>query len=404
MASAGSVFTCKRIQAAPSSNLELSGVVSASGFVNLLGGANIVNPDFSGTITGLSKANVGLANVDNTSDASKPASTAVLAALALKANALNPTFTGDTSVANLTVNGNISMASAGSVFTCKRIQAAPSSNLELSGIVSASGFVNLTGGANIVNPDFSGTITGLTKSTVGLANVDNTSDAAKPLSTAATTALAGKAPVFDLGTGLQWGNILGPGNLILNANGSLPVPDAAIAALFLKADKANPTFTGSVTTPDLTVNGNISMTQSGSVFTCKRIQAAPSSNLEVAGIVVASGDVSITGNLSVTTFFNARSYVAGYVYSGALNQSSGFVLPTLTRTNRANGVYTFTFSPAHPNGTNYCVSAFARTGATAGQTFTAMTVNIVNSTTFNVWARDAAFAAKDADFYLSTVP
>ena len=81
-----------------------------------------MNPDFSGTITGLSKATVGLENVDNTSDASKPASTAVLAALALKANALNPTFTGDATTTNLTVNGNLSMTQAGTSLTVKKIK------------------------------------------------------------------------------------------------------------------------------------------------------------------------------------------------------------------------------------------------------------------------------------------
>ena len=121
----------------------------------------------------------------------------VTAGLMLKADKASPTFTGEATAANLTVNGNLTMTQAGTSLTEKKLQAAPSSNLELSGVVTASGFVNLTGGANIVNPDFSGTITGLSKANVGLANVNDTSDAAKPLSTAVTTALAGKAPVFD---------------------------------------------------------------------------------------------------------------------------------------------------------------------------------------------------------------
>lgn len=40
------------------------------------------------------KADVGLANVDNTSDANKPVSTATTTALALKSNVASPTFTG----------------------------------------------------------------------------------------------------------------------------------------------------------------------------------------------------------------------------------------------------------------------------------------------------------------------
>ncbi len=72
--------------------------------------------------------------------APKANSSDVTAALALKADAANPTFTGDTTATNLTVNGNLSMTQAGTSLTVKKIQAAPSSNLELSGVVSASGF------------------------------------------------------------------------------------------------------------------------------------------------------------------------------------------------------------------------------------------------------------------------
>ena len=44
------------------------------------------NPAFTGTVTGITKAMVGLGNVTNTSDADKPVSTAVANALATKAN------------------------------------------------------------------------------------------------------------------------------------------------------------------------------------------------------------------------------------------------------------------------------------------------------------------------------
>lgn len=77
--------------------------------------------------TGIVKGDVGLGNVDNTSDANKPVSTATQAALNLKANLNNPAFTG--------------------------------------------------------------TVSGITAGMVGLGNVDNTSDANKPVSTATQTAL-----------------------------------------------------------------------------------------------------------------------------------------------------------------------------------------------------------------------
>lgn len=57
--------------------------------------ANIASPTFTGTVSGITKDMVGLGNVDNTSDANKPVSTATQTALNLKANIASPTFTGD---------------------------------------------------------------------------------------------------------------------------------------------------------------------------------------------------------------------------------------------------------------------------------------------------------------------
>ena len=58
-------------------------------------------------IGALTKSSVGLANVDNTSDANKPVSTAQQAALDLKANLANPTFTGTVSLPAVNAAGNI---------------------------------------------------------------------------------------------------------------------------------------------------------------------------------------------------------------------------------------------------------------------------------------------------------
>lgn len=76
---------------------------------------------------GVTKTQVGLSNVDNTSDTNKPVSTPQQAALDFK--------------------------------------------------------------APLVSPSFSGTPTGITKAHVGLGNVDNTADASKPVSTAQQTAI-----------------------------------------------------------------------------------------------------------------------------------------------------------------------------------------------------------------------
>ena len=102
--------------------------------------APIASPTFTGTVSGITKSMVGLGNVDNTSDANKPVSTATQTALNAKANA-----------------------------------------------------VDLNAKAPIASPTFTGTVSGITKNMVGLGNVDNTSDANKPVSTATQTALNGKA-------------------------------------------------------------------------------------------------------------------------------------------------------------------------------------------------------------------
>lgn len=132
-----------------------------------------------GTPTGLSAASVGLGNVDNTSDANKPVSTAQQTALNLKANIASPTFTG-------TVSGiTKSMVGLANVDNTSDAAKPVSSDTQTA--------LNLK--ANLASPSFTGTVSGISKSMVGLGSVDNTSDASKPVSTATQTALDSKANV-----------------------------------------------------------------------------------------------------------------------------------------------------------------------------------------------------------------
>jgi hypothetical protein len=81
-----------------------NGVVSVNGQTGVVTGiattaqvnlkADIASPTFTGTVGGITKTMVGLANVDNTTDVAKPVSTLQQAALNLKANSASPTFTG----------------------------------------------------------------------------------------------------------------------------------------------------------------------------------------------------------------------------------------------------------------------------------------------------------------------
>lgn len=183
------------------------------------------------------KADVGLGNVDNTSDVSKPVSTATQTALNLKANIASPTFTGTVSgVTSAMVGlGNVDNTSDAS----KPVSTAQQTALNLK--------------ANIASPTFTGTVSGVTKSMVGLGSVDNTADTAKPVSTAQQTALDLKAnlasPTF---TGTVAGitkTMVGLGNVDNTSDASKPVSTATQTALDLKSPIANPTFTGVVTAP-----------------------------------------------------------------------------------------------------------------------------------------------------------
>jgi len=74
--------------------------------------ARVASPTFTGTVGGITKDMVGLSNVDNTTDAGKPISTATQTALNLKAPLASPTFSGIVNTADLTVSGNLTVTGA----------------------------------------------------------------------------------------------------------------------------------------------------------------------------------------------------------------------------------------------------------------------------------------------------
>lgn len=83
---------------------------------------------------------------------------------------------------------------------------------------------NFVAGTHYLAPNGNGSaLTGLTKTQVGLSNVDNTSDANKPISTATQTALDGKQATLVSGTNIKTINgnsLLGSGDLTISGGGS----------------------------------------------------------------------------------------------------------------------------------------------------------------------------------------
>lgn len=125
----------------------------------------------------LTKADIGLGNVNNTTDLNKPISTATQAALDLKAN---KTEVGDT-LTGVTLNPATKVLTVATDKTSRTV--------DLSPLVTAQSVtsVNTKTGAVV-----------LVKGDVGLGNVDNTSDLQKPISIATQTALDLKADAANV--------------------------------------------------------------------------------------------------------------------------------------------------------------------------------------------------------------
>jgi hypothetical protein len=82
-----------------------TGTVTIPTGASISGFAPLASPTFTGNVSGITATMVGLGNVTNTSDASKPVSTAQQTALDLKAPLASPTFTGTATFPNVTIDG-----------------------------------------------------------------------------------------------------------------------------------------------------------------------------------------------------------------------------------------------------------------------------------------------------------
>lgn len=143
--------------------------------------------------TGIVKGDVGLGNVDNTSDANKPVSTAQQTALDLKANLASPTFTGTPTLPT----GTIATTQSASDNTTK---------------VATTAFVTTADNlkANLASPTFTGVVTHPTPFTVGATSVTTTGTQLNYLNaatgttgTTSTNLVFSTSPAFitpDLGT------------------------------------------------------------------------------------------------------------------------------------------------------------------------------------------------------------
>jgi len=128
--------------------------------------------------TGIVKADVGLSNVDNTSDANKPVSTATQSALDLKANLAGPTFTGTVVLPSTTSIGNVSATEIGYI----------------DGVTSAIQ-TQLNAKAPLASPTFTGTVNAAAVTISGNLTVSGTT------TTVSSTNLEVSDPMIYMGGG-----------------------------------------------------------------------------------------------------------------------------------------------------------------------------------------------------------
>jgi hypothetical protein len=160
----------------------------------------------------------------------------------LKAPIESPTFTGTVSgiTATMVGLGNVTNESKATIFT---------------------------------DPTFTGTVSGVTATMVGLGNVDNTSDIDKPISTLTQNALDLKAPIESpTFTGTVSGitkSMVGLTNVDNTSDIDKPISSATQDAIDLKAPINNPTFTGTVAgvTATMVGLGNVTNESKTTMFT-----------------------------------------------------------------------------------------------------------------------------------------
>jgi hypothetical protein len=270
-------------------NTMLAGEIAASKLAGSIPQSKIVGleNDLTNLNNSVTTNNTTTVNAINSiNDAIQTNNTNTVDALADKAPLDAPTFTGTVVLPSTTSIGNVSATEIGhldgvtssiqtqiaSLSTADSTHAALTTNVH--GIADTAELATKTYAdaigttatnalalkAPLANPTFTGTVTGVTKSHVGLGNVDNTADSAKPVSTAQQTALD------------------------------------------LKANLAAPTFTGTVSAANLTLSGNL--TVNGTTTTVS------STNLEITDplIYIGTGNSANANDLGIVGHFNDGTY------------------------------------------------------------------------------------------------
>jgi len=255
--------------------LAVHGITDTSLLVTTTGTQTLTNKTIT-TPAGLVKSDVGLGSVDNTTDANKPVSTATQTALDLK----------------------LASATAASTY------------------------------APLANPTFTGTVSGVTKSHVGLGNVDNTADASKPVSTAQQTALDLKASL----SGATFTGAVSGTSLTLSGDLTVNGPTTTLNSTTMSVDDKNLEL-GSVATPsDVTADGG-GITLKGATDKTFNWVDATDSWTSSEHINLASGkDLKVNGTAVIS------STAGGFIFTDGTQTKEG--VPSRTPIIQKTAAYT----------------------------------------------------------------
>ena len=300
------------------------------------------------TPTGITKSDVGLGSVDNTADTAKPVSTAQQTALDLKANLASPTFTGtvtvptpigDTTAATKLYVDTTASTTAGNASTALTNHEADTTNIH--GIADTSILVTTTGTQTLTNKTITSP-SGLVKGDVGLGNVDNTADTAKPVSTAQQTALDLKAPIAsptftgtvtlaaDPGSALQAATKQYVDNVVSGVNFHQSVVAATSGNL---AGTYNNGTSGVGATITKASNGSIGTIDGATVVVGSRILLKSQTDPKENGIYTVTAVGSVSAPWVVTRATDADNNPSGelangdfcFVTDGSTNGGYGYI-------------------------------------------------------------------------------
>lgn len=184
---------------------------NGTAWVNAAGYALLASPTFTGTVTVPTPTNNTDASTKAYVDAAQSAAQVYADNITVSLSDITDGITANAAEINILDGATLSTAELnildGAILSVTELN-------YVDGVTSAIQ-TQINSKATIASPTFTGTVSGITKTMVGLGNIDNTTDANKPVSTATQTALD------------------------------------------LKSNLASPTFTGTVTANNVTVSGNL---------------------------------------------------------------------------------------------------------------------------------------------------